>query len=335
MSLPFTTTAATSPNIGESTLSGTREDIKRAIGRFLGISRDDTDWTAEQTQDVADIIESGERTFYLPVNHTWSFLRPEFSQAINEPYGTGTIAATDGTVTLTTGTWPSWAADGFLVVDGAGYKVDSRTSGSIIVLEDDSVTITSGTSYSLERWEYTLPDDFGGFLETWLSFVPENNKICPVRQTGIAEILQLRAQNLGNVSTQPEVFAVQAKASDRTAGQRFKIFLYPVPQQAGALVGRYYAVPWAISDAAPYPLGGQPHFETLLEACLAAAELHMNDTLGVHTQKFQERLAASISHDRRMSPRHFGYNYDSRTQGISYRRVRGDLVTYDNLPLVS
>ena len=335
MSLPFTTTAATTPNVGESTLSGTRADIKRAIGRFLGISRDYTDWTAEQTRDVNDIIESGERTFYLPVNHTWTFLRPEFSQAINAPYGTGTVTVASGTATVATGTWPSWAADGYLVVEDAGYKVESRTSNSEIVLEDDTVTVAAGTSYSLERWEYTLPDDWGGFLETWLSFVPENNKVCPVRQTGIAELLQLRAQNLGSISTQPELFAVQAKTSDRTAGQRFKIFLYPVPQAAGTLVGRYYAVPWAISDAAPYPLGGQPHFETLLESCLAAAQLFMNDTLGVHTQKFQERLAASISHDKRMSPRHYGYNYDRRTQGVPYRRVRGDLVTYESSPLIS
>lgn len=63
----------------ESTLSLTRGDLKRHIGRFLGISRDPLQWTAESADDVADIVRAAERMFYFPEvdgkTYVWSFLK--------------------------------------------------------------------------------------------------------------------------------------------------------------------------------------------------------------------------------------------------------------------
>lgn len=68
-------------------------------------------------------------------------------------YDTGTVtAAADAggsIITLALGTWPSWVASGSLTVLGSIYTVKSRTSDSVIVLDDTGVTIASPVVYTL------------------------------------------------------------------------------------------------------------------------------------------------------------------------------------------
>jgi hypothetical protein len=79
------------------------------------------------------------------------------------PYSTGTITSSGVTVTLTGGTWPSWAATGaYLKVNDEICRVASRTSGSVIVL-DSVLTLKADVtdeSYTLYRSVYALPSDF-------------------------------------------------------------------------------------------------------------------------------------------------------------------------------
>ncbi len=55
-------------------------EVRRQIGRLLGYSRVPSDWSETEALDVADIIKSGERSFYFPTiegeTHSWSFLSP-------------------------------------------------------------------------------------------------------------------------------------------------------------------------------------------------------------------------------------------------------------------
>ena len=54
-------------------------------------------------------------------------------------------------VTLTGGTWPSWAATHTLLrVGQAYYYVASRTSNSVLRLDDVNVTVAGGTAYQLD-----------------------------------------------------------------------------------------------------------------------------------------------------------------------------------------
>lgn len=80
-------------------------------------------------------------------------------------YDTGTVAYTHSTrtVTLTGGTFPSWAAQGVIQIDGIEYQVTERTSGSAIILSVNSnpgANVSSGTAYTIYRDTYTLPVDF-------------------------------------------------------------------------------------------------------------------------------------------------------------------------------
>lgn len=252
--------------MAESTLSGTRTEIRRHVGRYLTLNRDPTQWTSENSTDVADILKSGERQFYGA--YPWRFLRP--------------------------------------------------------TLELD---IDNGEA------DYALPDDFGGFIDTWLSFTCSNNAVHPVRHTGVAEVLRLRMNEQAAIG-KPEVFAIQWARSLQTSGQRAELWLYPTPSENASLIGPYYSLPNAISDSATYPLGGMPYFECLLESCLAQAELFMNDAQDIHRQQYQVLLAQAIAHERRTGAANLGYNGDRSTQRVLLPRIRSEYVTYNGQSLV-
>ncbi len=181
--------------------------------------------------------------------------------------------------------------------------------------------------------DYDLPDDFGGFLDQYLSFVQADNKFESVLQTSVPLILKYRQNENLIVSIQSMLFAVNVKVSSNTEIQGSEVLLFPTPKQDGTLEGTYYSTPNAISDNAPFPLGGQPHSETLLAACMAAAELEKTKQQGPLAAKYQERLAASIQFDRRTGPKHLGYNGDRSPGQVSIYDLRQSSITRNGVAI--
>lgn len=69
---------------------------------------------------------------------------------INDSYSTGTVEIVNGVVTLTGGTFPAAAGDGYtLVVNGSNYSVASRDSGTQLTLDDLTLDVTAGAAYNL------------------------------------------------------------------------------------------------------------------------------------------------------------------------------------------
>jgi hypothetical protein len=93
----------------------------------------------------------------------WAYYHVHGRVITDAPYATGTVTSSGATVTLTSGTWPSWAATGaYLKVGEQIARVASRTSGSVVVLDSDlpfKADVTAAP-YQLYRTVYPLPDDF-------------------------------------------------------------------------------------------------------------------------------------------------------------------------------
>jgi hypothetical protein len=92
----------------------------------------------------------------------WEYYKTYGDFTLREPYDTGTLTLTNGstTVTLTTGTWPSWAASGKLKVGNRVLRIASRSSGSVVLLATAWAEDTeSGTTYTLFQDEYALASD--------------------------------------------------------------------------------------------------------------------------------------------------------------------------------
>lgn len=106
--------------------------------------------------------------------HDWQFYRKIHRVQLEGSYSTGTVAYdhTGGTyerqLTLTTGTWPSWAASGRLIIDDVVYEVERRISDSVVTLDatfTPQADITAGETYTLIRTSYDMPWDFRGSWE--------------------------------------------------------------------------------------------------------------------------------------------------------------------------
>lgn len=177
--------------------------------------------------------------------------------------------------------------------------------------------------------DYTLPADFGGFIGGKLAWSPEDHRREAVTLIPVDRLLSKRQRGaLVAIATEPTYAATCPLPSDGTGGQRSQLMLFPTPTADATLTAPYYSNPYAIADDQPYPLGGQPHADTLMELMLAAAELKFNDMIGQHAAQAAKRLEASIFIDRKLSgTRSFGYN-GNRSGCDSYDRHQSGTVTY-------
>lgn len=298
--------------MSESNLTIPFDTIRREVGRLLGYQRDPNKWQPATVTDVNDIIASGLRMFTFPpplrneeIPHVWSWLHEEQTLTTDAPYSTGTISATNGTVTLTGGTWPNWAADGHLVYNNAEYEVATRTSDSVIVLADTSVTIAAGATYTLGHWVYELPDSFAS-MDSPVIYEPRNTfPWREIKETDALRIHELRQP--WPVPNYPQWFAIRPQTFDATTGQRYDLLLVPTPNAAYHLRYRCTVNPVTMDATNLYYRGGLPHSETIREAILAAAEQTLLDNAGMHTTLFMQRMAGSVGADRaRAMPQSLG-----------------------------
>ena len=109
----------------------------------------------------------------LPSRHDWTYFYRQRLLHTVASYTTGTVVFdfTGGTnermLTLTTGTWPSWATFGRVIIDGTHYEVEDRKSNSIITLTETSNPgqDVASTTFTIYRNSYPLPADFKEFSD--------------------------------------------------------------------------------------------------------------------------------------------------------------------------
>lgn len=321
--------------MAESSLTITYEELQREVANVLGFGLQN--WDDDEYAMIDRYIQSGLRMFYSPApldgkTHQWSFMRPMGEISTTAPYSTGTIEIASGVVTLTGGTFPSWAAGGDIVVSSRVYAVDTRDSDTQVTLEDTTLTVASGATYELRRYAYDLPDDWGG-LDSPITFQPGTNSLrMPIKRVDENEIRIDRQYD--NITTWPRKFAVRVKTHDATVGTRYEILFHPSSDQAYHLEYRYKANPNDLSKTNKYHLGGFPHSETVKAACLAAVERESDEVNGPRQAYYMERLQASISIDRRENSAPFlGQNLDRSDykSNYPYRNNNGIITTYNGV----
>jgi len=319
-------TAVSTPASDVLTIS--YSELSAEVGDFLGIGRDS--WsTLEQTR-IDSIIQSGLRQVYYPqkflhgnvshrftpgVAYQWSWMRPEAEIVTTAAYDTGTVEIASGVVTLTTGTWPSWAAEGELHVGGQIYAVNTRDSDSQVTLNDLTVTVAAGTEYSLARPSYDLPEGFDGSFDGDLHYKTSDNTLWPPIRLISPAVLRAKKQ-VYNDTDRPEYAALQPKSFDATVGQRWQIIFFPAPSAVWTFYGRYKIRPLMIDGTDLYPLGGTAMAEVFLESCLAVAEKRFVEDSKIHHEEFMRLLLQAIDHDADVfSPDFLGYNADRSEAG--------------------
>jgi hypothetical protein len=271
-------------------------DLCVAVGHYLGWGRDRSAYSDDQQARIDRHIRLGLLRFYNVPNYTWTFLRPESTIATVAPYATGTVAVASGIATLTAGTWPSWSSGATLCVGGVYYNVTARTDDTHITIDDATVAVDAGTAYSLSRYAYDLPADFSHFDGVLECRTTADAMYLPVELSTVSEVRRRLA--LYPEPDYPQVVAVRPKAFDPTVGQRYEAILWPATDAAYTFWYSYRVTPTMLSVTNLYPAGGTEHGETILEACLAAAERAEEGVAEMHTAEFDRLLAVSLSIDK-------------------------------------
>jgi len=101
----------------------------------------------------------------FPTAHRWSYYYQRGRVTTVAPYKTGTVAYANSSriVTLTGGTFPTWAAFGRITINDINYEIATRESNTSLKLSVNSnpgADIAAGTSFTLFRDAYPMPCDF-------------------------------------------------------------------------------------------------------------------------------------------------------------------------------
>jgi hypothetical protein len=306
---------------------------------------DYTGLTSTEQDRVTRVVASGLRQFYhppristngkTPVSHDWSFVWIPETITHVAPHSTGTVTIVDGVCTFTSATLPAGAADYRLTVNGVGYEVSTRDGDDQLTLVDTTVDADAGTSYTLSKDDYDLPDDFGHFASNSITYAPSATVKRRVKLVGEGYIRELRSKPYLGTAAEPYLIALRAKENVEATGTRSEVLFWP-NVQSEALVSYTYHVRVPLpTDADDYVPGASDHSETILASCLAAGERLLDGNAGgPQWQHFQRMLEASVDFDRQNNrPAHLGYNADREPDsGCWPRRPDVGYVTYEGEP---
>ncbi len=217
----------------------------------------------------------------------WERYKTHGEISLQEPYTTGTIAITNGstTCTLTTGTWPSWAASGKLVIGGKLYRIASRSSGSVVLLTTAWAAATiSGESYSLIRDEYTLPTDCLRFGR----FYPGQNWGWGGNPSAMEALLEAQ-HSFSYSQSYPYMWCVHG------SGNSDKLMLFPWPSASNQLPFWYYRKPALLTSGGDTADFDTLHLELLQRSIDYQIAIRYETCVAGDPEKCMRRLLEALS----------------------------------------
>lgn len=170
--------------------------------------------------------------------------------------------------------------------------------------------------------DYIMPFDFGGMVGP-LHHEPTDNIRVSVIKTSAQRILMFRQMNI-SLSLWPMYYAERPVATGGRTSTRWQIMLWPSPSATYTFEGTQRLLPLAAGGSQPYLYGGPEHSQTIIEACLAQAELQLENKPGAHAAEFLSCLRSSIVMDQTAhAPETLGYN--GASQGVNPALMRDGL----------
>lgn len=116
--------------------------------------------------------------------HQWGIYDEQFTAYFNAQDNEGTISvSSDGIVTRSTPSWPSWASDASLYIDDdRSYRVTERISDTQLQLDNWSgLEESSVTDFSLRHDRVTIPRDVREVYDVWQEKEDKSIRLADVR----------------------------------------------------------------------------------------------------------------------------------------------------------
>ena len=275
---------------------GTWAWVAQQVGMTMEMGANPALWTFSELEHVRTAIQRGVIEVLKPAmtgnprhkGHRWSWLNTLTTLTTSAPQTstTAVVTVTAGVAVLGTGTWPTWSADGTLILDGVLYEVSSYDSTTQITLTDTSLTDTY-TGYTLSRYRYTLGTTFAALSHDQLNFQPGTGY--PDIRTVDPDAIRHEYQMNGNVSSYPWLASVRTKTPATTGTSREMIF-FPLPNAAYQITYKTKRSPLEYADG-DYMPGGTSTSNLFVTAALAQMD-------SKYMNQFLSELGASIEEDQ-------------------------------------
>jgi hypothetical protein len=173
--------------------------------------------------------------------HDWSFYKRVFSVPTHAGYSTGTVTydhtgggTCERQLTLAGGTWPTWAAYGYVQIAMKTYQVQKYYSATVIQLAENNNPgddITDASEYSLYRDMYPLPLDFANCYNAVTQPSGVQLTYVPIAMWAYGRDYYLNA-------SRPVAFTV---TQDLVVPQRQAVRFWPAPNEAYSVLFTYKA----------------------------------------------------------------------------------------------
>lgn len=312
-----------------SSLNLSNDAICRATLQVMGLGRPSGNMDAATEGDVRAVIRSGLRRFYFPITengyaYQWRWLEKHHSVSVVDTYATGTIAASNGAITLSGGSFPADLTNYFIVVDGNILFITAQADPTHATTPHTQLSVTAGTSYTAYKFKYALPADFGEWVGGVVFSDGSGGGNSRVLSNATEAELRLRYainQSAGDSTQNGDARTTHYAISATPGGTTFEISFWPVPAKGAFIQGVYQSVP---DDNLPGDLNSPGttvqvspvYAEAVMESILTAAEEYNNDMNGVHSQRLQAAMIAAINHDKSV-----GGNLDFSRKPANYRGI--------------
>lgn len=301
--------------------------------------------SAAQASDILKAIQDG--LLFVYNSHRWSFLRPVVSFSTLPAYGTGTIKVdVSGNVTLTGGTFPSYAASSFGQVQisasvpptfyGGTWSVASYNSPTSLTLANyTGPALTTGVAYNLIFNHYAIATG----CDTYEEELTELSSGWNHRRT-LAKVDELEVRRrLQHDPTprRPECYAVSTIQFDPTAGSARYVTFWPPPDIVRTFQVKAILRPTMLDSVNNQPIGIEILAPVFMESCLAAGERNIDQQDGthsdaVHNRALQPLLALAIQRDKEnAAPDTLGVDDgDGRYEHHGHRPYRQSSIWWNN-----
>lgn len=179
----------------------------------------------------------------LPQMRSWTCFSRQAVINTVASYSTGTVEYdhTGGTyerqLTLTSGTWPTWAAMGRVLISNVSYTIDERKSGTVVTLTENSnpgQDVAAGETYEIFRESYPFPNNFRKIIQIMDT---EDQKVVPI----VDDLFQHTASN--STYRSPGTPWIAALRNDGEAYGTLSLVFSPPPSTARTYDVIYEAKP--------------------------------------------------------------------------------------------
>jgi hypothetical protein len=261
--------------------------------------------------------------------HAWTYYYTRGRLNTAASYATGTVeydhtgGAYERLVTLTDGTWPSWAALGTLMINNVTYEVYDRKSDTQITLSVNSnpgADVAAGSGFAIYRDQYPLPVNFQAMGELFIA--------TEARLLGFEHpSTWLARQRVYRGTSIPSYYTVLGEGNYQNV---LAIAFYPPPDQAYAIdyIYKRHPRPLKVDDYSTGTVAVGAGSQTVTGAgtaftsSMVGSVIRLGDATHVPTSRAgshpfaQERLVTGYASETSLT---VDSGWDSAASGVKFR----------------